>query len=292
MTEVNTDTPATPQRSKTPRAAEERKSLTGQAGRIVKKRGPPTEMDAIRLARKCNLQFHEIRECLREFLKLDEDRSGFLNREQFLVAVSERLGTGKGAADEDKEAQKATLSEIWMKTDRDGTGSVDFEEFVAWTQTTAFNEDMVVSCETDKELRKLAKENCIPLPDVESIFKEFGKFDEDKSGQIEKAEFQDLVCTLMRTKDRTNIPQKRLDALWKDADTDGGGSLNFAEFLLWYKKNFSANKGSEGEGSSCLVSQMYRKLGIERMTSFYNSLKAKRKSETEGGEDGPPDAPE
>merc|ERR1712194_456581 len=64
----------------------------------------------------------------------------------------------------------------------------------------------------------------------------FQKYDNDKSGQIEKREFQDLLRELLHSRDPHDISKDRLDRFWADADHDKSSSINFSEFLVWYMR--------------------------------------------------------
>merc|ERR1712107_8611 len=125
----------------------------------------------------------------------------------------------------------------------------------------------VITDPAEIRLRQLAKVYGIPITDVENVWKEYVKFDGDKSGQIEKGEFQRLVCVLLRAKEDFEIPAARLDRLWIEADSDGGGTLSFEEFLLWYMKSFVPHGMSAAEcrrDGECPASTVYSKLGRDR----------------------------
>merc|ERR1712003_21752 len=106
---------------------------------------------------------------------------------------------------------------------------------------------MSVPCLREREIRKVAREQNIPILDVERIRKMFEEFDVDGSDEIEEAEFRHILYRLWNVKDVSDVPVKRLHRLWRELDTDNSGSIGFTEFLVWYqclmagetKKNFA-----------------------------------------------------
>ena len=50
-----------------------------------------------------------------------------------------------------------------------------------------------------------------------------------------------MLVFVMKAKSREDIAQDRRERFWKELDTDGSGSVDFAEFLHWYTKYFSPN---------------------------------------------------
>jgi len=63
-----------------------------------------------------------------EFAKLDDDKSGSLEYEEFTKLMLHELKRGTGAAD----PPQAVLKKFWMDVDADGSGAVNFLEFAAW----------------------------------------------------------------------------------------------------------------------------------------------------------------
>lgn len=85
--------------------------------------------------------------------------------------------------------------------------------------------------EEDKYVRKVAHEMGVPLVDVEDIYKRFCEVDADKSGFIERPEFNSLVKSLHQG---AEVRQGMLDDWWRAIDQNKVGKVNFEEFLQWW----------------------------------------------------------
>jgi len=64
----------------------------------------------------------------------------------------------------------------------------------------------------------------------------------DKSGEIEYDEFKKLLCSLLKVPVHLELPQSRVRQFWTETDLDGGGSIEFEEFLIFYTKFFDASQ--------------------------------------------------
>ena len=139
---------------------------------------------------------------------------------------------------------------------------------------TFFSQEAVSAA--DKEVRDCAKRNDIKLLDAEAIKSQFDKYDEDKSGEIEKDEFKTLFLRLLGVKDPFDFPQKRLDTYWEYVDIDKSGAINFEEFLVWYYHLFGApSSGSMLEPVQHLEGGSGK---TNEISDFENKKMAKRRS--------------
>jgi Ca2+-binding EF-hand superfamily protein len=107
------------------------------------------------------------------------------------------------------------------------------EELVGFFSETA--PDLELSSQ-ELEIREIARNLQIPIPDVEKVKKVFDKYDADGSGQIEKDEFKlmmtDLVC--VGKLKGLEVPNGLLEDQWLSVDHDGSGEVDFDEFCEWY----------------------------------------------------------
>ena len=101
----------------------------------------------------------------------------------------------------------------------DGNGTIEYGEFVDWWKKS----DRFASLTLDDDslaLRKKAAEA-------------FQKFDTDKSGSLDRAEFpafyQHLVASNLTTKSEENC--------LKDLDQDNDGKVQFNEYVDWLKRS-------------------------------------------------------
>lgn len=96
--------------------------------------------------------------------------------------------------------------------------------------------------EEEKSLRDLARRKGMDVVEVEKIAKDFHSFDTDRSGEIEKDEFKDLVMHTMKVRDQYDLPDRRLEEFWRNVDTDGSGTISLEEFVTFMRDFFGRGK--------------------------------------------------
>lgn len=110
------------------------------------------------------------------------------------------------------EAKNATIYQMIGDIDKDGSGSIDFEEFL----------DMMTAKMSDKDSR-------------EDINKVFNLFDDDGSGKITLNNLQRVAKELGET-----MTEAELMEMIERADNDGDGEISPDEFYtIMTKKTFS-----------------------------------------------------
>jgi Ca2+-binding EF-hand superfamily protein len=181
----------------------------------------------MQLSKEHNAPLHEVRSAHDEFLKLDLDMSGQLSMMEFEAVMRQRLGLTPGAY-----VPKHLLLDL------DGCKVVSFKEFFDWQRKAQWNEELLVPDEKERELRRFAQENGIHLQDLDRLKKTFDSFDEDGSGTIDKPEFKQVLCKVLRLKDPMDVSQQLFQRYWREADVDNSGSIDFGEFALWYNNIF------------------------------------------------------
>merc|ERR1712224_510930 len=115
----------------------------------------------------------------------------------------------------------------------------------------------------EKNLRELAQRMDLNICDVEAIEREYQRFDDDGSGEIEFPEFRALLCELLKAKPE-DIPERRMQQLWGEIDADKSGCVDFEEFLEWYTKYFF--DGGQNIGGNPME-QFYAGFGQNRMST-------------------------
>jgi len=228
------------------------------------------EADITLLAKKYRFRVTEVQDCLREFDALDTEGRGVLLRSEFLEVVCNRL-----CLKDANEIPQRVLDEVWRTTDSDESGEIDFEEFLAWTQTVAFSDDMKIELPGQKQNRMLARQHNLPVTTIEVVRREYDRIQSSPDGTIDKNCFATLVQALLQAKDQADIPPGRLDRFWIAAAGSVNGSLCFTQFLDWYVKYFVL--GGEMAGPSSYESpacKMYAKLGVDRLQSYFQNLAA------------------
>ena len=100
------------------------------------------------------------------------------------------------------EAKNQTIYQMIGDIDKDGSGSIDFEEFL----------DMMTAKMSDKDSR-------------EDIMKVFNLFDDDQSGKISLRNLKRVAKELGET-----MTDAELLEMIERADNDQDGEINFEEF--------------------------------------------------------------
>jgi Ca2+-binding EF-hand superfamily protein len=141
----------------------------------------------------------EIREAFNLF---DTDGSGTIDPKE-LKAAMQSLGF---------EAKNQTIYQMIGDIDKDGSGEIDFEEFL----------DMMTAKMSDKDSR-------------EDIMKVFNLFDDDQSGKISLRNLKRVAKELGET-----MTDAELLEMIERADNDQDGEINFEEFYaIMTKKTFN-----------------------------------------------------
>eukprot|EP00747_Dinoflagellata_sp_TGD_P099403 gnl/TRDRNA2_/TRDRNA2_167729_c3_seq1.p1 gnl/TRDRNA2_/TRDRNA2_167729_c3~~gnl/TRDRNA2_/TRDRNA2_167729_c3_seq1.p1 ORF type:complete len:782 (-),score=109.05 gnl/TRDRNA2_/TRDRNA2_167729_c3_seq1:183-2528(-) len=187
----------------------------------------------VNLAKKHNLDVAEVKKKRQEFDQTDVSQTGELSQEEFRGIVRKYCGFQP-----DDPVPEHLLTRYWTSVDADRSGGIDFEEFLLWSVSMAYSEEILVPDAKERHLRSLARQHDLCLPDVERVKSVFDRFDNDKSGQIDEEEFRNVLLVLMHVKNPADVSDKKLKRYWREVDTDRSNEISFEEFLLWYFTNF------------------------------------------------------
>lgn len=188
----------------------------------------------VMLSRKHLVDLGEIRRCLAEFRSIDVDGDQAIQLEEFEEYIRQMDSFPPGTE------LPPHIYESFLKLDNDGSGSVDFEEFVTWALEANWVEDLVVSNPQDLENRDLARKYDMDLLSVEKYRRDFDAYDEDGSGEVSEEEFVEIVIKILNIKNHEHAPKKRIERCWNEVDTDHSGTVSFEEFLAWMKRGEDA----------------------------------------------------
>jgi len=188
----------------------------------------------IALGKKYGMSVDDVKRRRDEFTKLDLDNNGELNKYEFEQVVRELCGIPEYG-----HVPHHLMHNFWASADRNRSGALDFEEYLAWSMTHEYSEEMLVADEGERHMRGIARKHGFYLPDVERVKSVFDSFDTDRTGNMEEEEFREALLKLMRVKNPADVSQKKLQRFWREVDTDGSGLICFEEFVLWYLKFFN-----------------------------------------------------
>jgi len=140
------------------------------------------------------LQEKDIEEMKNTFNLLDKNKDGTLTMEEI-----------KNGMEQHKVNVPPDFMETLKALDTDGSGSVDYTEFIAATMTTK------------QYLKK------------EVMWAAFRTFDKDGDGKITKQELRSMLTDPDRQNDSTM--EKQLDTMMRECDLDGDGEISWDEFV-------------------------------------------------------------
>lgn len=167
---------------------------------------------SLQLSRKHKVPIEEVRRLLVEFNALNgSGPEGELTPKEFEEAVRQKSGIQRGCP-----VPEHLLFKQYATADKDSNGLIDFEEFLLWSRHTLWLEELAVPNQSERELRRIARRYELSLPEIDRIKRTFEKFDTDRSGQIDRCEFRDVVCNLMKVKSE-DVSHQQLDRYWIEA---------------------------------------------------------------------------
>jgi len=187
------------------------------------------------LSKRHYLPLGEVRDRLREYNALDVNGDGGLSRAEFMRAIKLRCNIP-----EDEDFPSNFFDDSWKHVDKDGSGEIDFEEYLLWSVNHQWCQELCVSNAEDRELRRIAREYGFVLPDVEALKSVFDRFDVDGSGQIDESEFRSVLIQLMKIQ-VDEVPTRKMKQYFREVDGDGSGEVSFEEFVVWYISVYSVN---------------------------------------------------
>eukprot|EP00931_Biecheleriopsis_adriatica_P029099 TRINITY_DN17323_c0_g1_i1.p1 TRINITY_DN17323_c0_g1~~TRINITY_DN17323_c0_g1_i1.p1 ORF type:complete len:465 (+),score=96.24 TRINITY_DN17323_c0_g1_i1:152-1546(+) len=166
-----------------------------------------------------------------------DEELGYMTDGQFGAACCDIAGV-----ESHQELGEGFLENAMKTADEDGSGVIEFNEFLHFYHTFSFSEEVLVKSK-DRTLRAIARKYRVPIIDLDGYKVEFDRVDLDCSGFIEFDEFAKLLPRLMAIPKGQEFPAKRMQELWRDARNHSSQKdrqdLDFDGFVGFYKKYFS-----------------------------------------------------
>lgn len=138
---------------------------------------------------------NQIEEFIKAFKEIDEDNSGTITMKEL----------GKMLKSMGHNPSEAELQDMMSEVDSDGSGSIDFPEFLA-----------------------LMAQKFAHYKVEEDIKEAFRFFDRDGNGYITAYEFRQVMANIG---EQLNGPE--IEFMIREADADGDGQINYEEFFTW-----------------------------------------------------------
>jgi len=133
------------------------------------------------------------------FDMFDSNKSGKITAEE-IYNVMRNMGNELPL-----EEIKGMIAEL----DSDGSGEIDFEEFITFMQMTQTQEE---------------------LTEEEEVIRAFQTFDKDGNGKLSLDEFKFILCSL-----GDKFTEQECLEIFKEVDSDGDGNLDYREFVNFWK---------------------------------------------------------
>jgi len=234
-------------------------------------------MEFLLIARDMSMSVDDVLMLKKTFDSFDVKEDGKLDLPEFVAAVKELLKMHvQGEPNHDRILSMCSLAfsdKDDLFGDEDGSGYIDFREFVQWYFAHGFSEELLVVSEDAVSVRKLSRTYHVSIEYVENIKKFFDECDDDKTGELVMSEFQTVLQKCLHVPSGCDISPNRVQYFWSQIDTDSSGSITFGEFLAWWLKYFDESQQSDLPFES-FYGQI-RRMGAENLDPpAYPSIKA------------------
>jgi calmodulin len=158
----------------------------------------------------------------------DKDKSGDISVKE-LSSLFRSLGQTIAESE-----VKAMIDEI----DDSGDGAISFDEFIYMMVKKI---DKIEEAEPESENKEVTnnedenanKKGGYEVPDDDEILKAFQVFDTDKSGTLNKIELRHIL-----TKIGDKFSDEEVDDIFRQADLDGSGEIDYKEFIKYWRTTF------------------------------------------------------
>jgi len=138
-----------------------------------------------------------------------------------------------------EELPETVVQQAFQIVDHNKNGLIDFWEFAVWHNSMAFSETLILN-KNERYVRQVARKLGLSAGVIDKYADLYNRFDLDANGVITYPEFKQLLHLSMKAPADLQIPEKRVEYFWHQADDNGNGTVNFEEFVSFYSRNFDA----------------------------------------------------
>lgn len=190
------------------------------------------------------------------FDELDVDNDGVITRLEFQQLL-DSIGF---------QLKPAELAASFAAIDKDGNGTVDYDEFRAFYESKLMDNDMGAHLKT--ALKTWAKQ--VRNFDAEHLKQIFAQVDANGSGALDRMEFGEL-CRLMNGLD---LSKSDLDEAFREIDTDGGGTIQLDELTAFFDEstNLKSKAGRELQGKMKDWAKHARSLDSDLLQDMFSEV--------------------
>eukprot|EP00434_Breviolum_minutum_P031727 symbB.v1.2.028059.t1/scaffold2934.1/size84817/1 len=198
---------------------------------------PPTEFPLAALHAATSVPFADLKEACSIFERFGHSESEDITQVRLDMEVFSTLLCHVTGAESVSDLSQEFVKSAFHTADRNHTGDIDIWEFVTWYSAFSFSEAVCVN-KFARETRDVARKHGMSILNIERYKKSFDRYDLNSNGVIEFSEFKNIITDLLKIPSGLDLPQERVMSMWRNADKDGSGSIDFEEFVAFYVKVF------------------------------------------------------
>lgn len=134
------------------------------------------------------------------------------------------------------------LENAMSSADKDGSGDIDFGEFLYFYYKFSFSEEVLIGPD-ERLIRAAARQHDIPYDEIGKYKYVFDQTDTNRNGRICYEEFTILINKLLKIPRGEELPERRMKDMWREASRQNAGNdLDFLGFVGWYKRYFMGDE--------------------------------------------------
>ncbi|CAJ1450286.1 unnamed protein product, partial [Effrenium voratum] len=162
------------------------------------------------------MQVDELVEVKDIFDSFDEDDTGTLDIGEFQNVAMRILCSQLGDTDQAAERARHLCERNFSLIDSDGSGSVDFEEFLRWYSSRSFHQSLLLT-DRERQIRDLAKKVGLDANTVDKVKEYYDGADVDRSGAISYEEFAEILPRMLKLPAGQKLSERRIQHFWNEA---------------------------------------------------------------------------